>query len=162
MNEKDVEKTIMAQADAASTKKKAKILHRISQMKCCVRDSLNELSDSLFQLSRLNGWHDDCEYDGCEEHDINTMGKLVMNVVAEAAELWEAVRAGTVNSQCDKAGKMKEAGIEPLTCIEEECADIIIRVLDLCGRYKIKIGEAVLAKAAFNATRPPRHGDKKA
>ena len=42
--------------------------------------------------------------------------------------------------------------------IEIECADLIIRCLDFCGRRKLRIGEALIAKMQFNETRPFKHG----
>lgn len=38
-----------------------------------------------------------------------------------------------------------------------ELADIIIRIMDYCGKFSIPIGEAVVAKMAYNATRPYKH-----
>ena len=43
-----------------------------------------------------------------------------------------------------------------------ELADVIIRVLDLCGRYGIDIEAAIREKHAYNLTREHRHGGKKA
>jgi NTP pyrophosphatase (non-canonical NTP hydrolase) len=40
----------------------------------------------------------------------------------------------------------------------EEIADVLIRVLDLCGEYDIDIGAVVNDKMDYNATRPPKHG----
>ena len=42
-----------------------------------------------------------------------------------------------------------------------ELADVILRVLDLCGHYNIDIGAALIKKYKYNLTRPYRHGDKK-
>lgn len=44
--------------------------------------------------------------------------------------------------------------------IPSEMADIIIRVLDICGFYGIDIEQAVRVKMAYNDTRPYRHGGK--
>lgn len=41
---------------------------------------------------------------------------------------------------------------------EEELADILIRVLDYAGHYRMRIGEAVCAKMAKNEKRPYKHG----
>lgn len=41
---------------------------------------------------------------------------------------------------------------------EIEAADVIIRVLDMCGKRGYRIGEAVVAKMEFNASRPYKHG----
>ena len=41
---------------------------------------------------------------------------------------------------------------------EDEIADAIIRLLDLCGGLGINIGRHIYLKVAFNATRPAKHG----
>jgi len=43
-----------------------------------------------------------------------------------------------------------------------ELADIIIRILDLCGHDHVDIGELVRLKMEYNRTRPYRHGGKRA
>lgn len=42
--------------------------------------------------------------------------------------------------------------------IEEELADAVIRILDLCGKYNFHLSEAVIAKLRFNLSRPHKHG----
>ena len=42
--------------------------------------------------------------------------------------------------------------------LEIEAADLIIRVMDWCGRRNLRIGEAVMAKMKYNATREYKHG----
>ena len=44
--------------------------------------------------------------------------------------------------------------------IPSEMADVIIRVLDFCGKYGIDIQTAVAEKMAYNETRPIKHGGK--
>lgn len=43
-----------------------------------------------------------------------------------------------------------------------ELADAVIRIFDLCGACGIDLESAVRLKMAFNATRPHRHGGKRA
>lgn len=44
--------------------------------------------------------------------------------------------------------------------IPSEMADVIIRVAHYCGANGIDLAEAVIEKAAYNATRPYKHGNK--
>ena len=44
------------------------------------------------------------------------------------------------------------------TNTEIEFADLVIRVMDTCAARGYRLGEAIVAKAAFNAKRPHRHG----
>lgn len=41
-----------------------------------------------------------------------------------------------------------------------ELADLLIRVLDMCGFYEIDIDAALALKMRYNATRSYRHGNK--
>lgn len=45
--------------------------------------------------------------------------------------------------------------------IPSELADIIIRVLDICGYHRIDIAAAIADKMAYNETRSHRHGGKR-
>lgn len=111
---------------------------------------LNTLRDRVHQLARSKGWYD---------REV-TVATHVANLHGEVSELWEAYRAGRLNELCDKAEKMRAAGIVPLTCLEEELADIVIRALDMAGHMGVDIELAVESKHAFNMTRPVRHGGK--
>lgn len=51
-------------------------------------------------------------------------------------------------------------GIKP-EGIPIELADVLIRVLDMCGAYSIDIEKAVRIKMEFNKTRPHKHGGKR-
>lgn len=53
-------------------------------------------------------------------------------------------------------GKMDEHCPKFLN-IEIECADLIIRCLDFCGRRNLRIGEALIAKMTYNESRPYKH-----
>lgn len=46
----------------------------------------------------------------------------------------------------------------PITGEEEECADILIRLLHYCGRRNLRLGLAYQAKTLFNDSRPHKHG----
>lgn len=63
----------------------------------------------------------------------------------EVSELLEGIRANT------------DSGLPGFTNEEEEAADIIIRVLDYCGQYQLRIGEAIEAKMDKNRDRPHKH-----
>jgi hypothetical protein len=80
------------------------------------------------------------------------------NMHSEVSELWDSYRADQFNNLCDKAEKMRELGLEPLTCAEEEYADIIIRALDQCMRLRLDIVKILTIKHAYNKTRPFKHG----
>ena len=55
---------------------------------------------------------------------------------------------------------MDDMGLDPLSCAEEELADIVIRVLDVSRRLGIDIMRAIAVKHTYNVTRPFRHGKR--
>ena len=117
--------------------------------------TLNELADAVHAQAWAKGWHSETE-------DLNaSLERACNNLHDEVSELHEAWRNGQLHEPCDKAAKMVEAGIAPLTCIEEEMADIIIRSLDTARKFKVDIQDAIERKHAFNATRAFRHGGKR-
>lgn len=70
------------------------------------------------------------------------------------SELSEALEADRNN--------IKESDhIPAFNGIEEELADVIIRCIDLADEYELRLPEAILAKHAYNTTRPQKHGGKK-
>jgi NTP pyrophosphatase (non-canonical NTP hydrolase) len=81
---------------------------------------------------------------------------LIHSEVSEVLEDWRAGHEPTeVYHKVDDDGREKPCGI-PI-----ECADIIIRTLNLCGEYGIDIEQAIAEKVAFNRTRPWLHGGKR-
>lgn len=67
------------------------------------------------------------------------------------SELSEALEA-------DRHGNPPDDKILEFSGIEAEFADVVIRIMDFAGRKKLRIAEAILAKAAMNKTRPHKHG----
>lgn len=47
------------------------------------------------------------------------------------------------------------------TALEVELADVVSRVLGYANDNGLRVAEAILAKAEYNKTRPPKHGGKK-
>ena len=66
------------------------------------------------------------------------------------SELSEALEADRKGLQSDH--------IEGFTGVEEELADVLIRVLDFAGHFDLRLAEALQAKIQFNLSRPFKHG----
>ena len=116
--------------------------------------SLNELRDKCHATSIATGWHgEDCGK-GKVDHSEARFPVLLALVHSEVSEALEAYREGmAINVFYEtKAGKSID--------IPSELADILIRVLDICGLYGVDIERAVREKMVFNKTRPFRHGGK--
>ena len=114
--------------------------------------NLNEVARMVHQNAIQHGFHP-------EDQSLDLfLANQCCNIHAEVSEFWDAHRAGKSLEHCDKADKMVELGFPPLTCQEEELADIVIRALDVSRRLGIDIMRAIGAKHAYNVTRPFRHG----
>lgn len=111
-------------------------------------ETINEVAAEVHANAVAKGWHQN-------EPQMLTIGEVsafVANVHGEVAELWEAARNNELFTGCDK-------GI-PLTCMEEELADIVIRVFDFASKRGLRIGDAIKVKHKYNESRPHRHGGK--
>lgn len=99
-------------------------------------------------------------------------GTQLMLVVSELSEALEAVRKGRY---CDKESvqslmndfggdfdnkfqKIFENDVKDT--FEDELADALIRILDICAFYEIDIDTHVSLKLQYNATREYKHGKK--
>lgn len=115
--------------------------------------TIDQIADAVHALAHEKGFH-------FPQTDEEFLANQCNNMTGEVSELWEACRCGKLRQPCDKADKMESMGLKPLTCIEEEYADIVIRALDACRRLGVDIQLAVEVKHAYNKTRPFRHGKK--
>lgn len=75
-------------------------------------------------------------------------GELIALMHSELSEALEALRNG--NSKSDHIPKF--------SFLEEEMADLLIRVGDFCEARRVRLEEAVKAKMKFNKMRPYKHG----
>lgn len=120
-----------------------------------LQEAINNLAEIFYANAVDKGFHTS------EETEDQFIERSCNNAHDEVSELHTAWRNGDLHKPCDKATKMVEAGILPLTCLEEELADIFIRCLDSAAKLNVNIGIAVATKHAFNRTRPHKHGNKK-
>ena len=118
--------------------------------------TLKQWAEIAFHNAKSKGFHGDDATTPTQQ----LIGSWFMNLHSEVSEAWEAYRAGKLFSPCDKAEKMQSMGLKPLTCVEEELADIVIRVFDTAEALGIDIEAAVSAKHEYNMSRPMKHGGK--
>lgn len=70
----------------------------------------------------------------------------------ELSELLGAMRSGNPTAPCKK--------VPVINAMEEEAADLLIRLVDFCGEVGIRLGVATLLKMEYNAGRPHMHGKR--
>jgi len=116
---------------------------------------LNELRDTIHANALAHGFYDD--------ENVNIPEKLML-IVSELGEAMEAYRNNYYsdwegyNSLIDR--DIENGAFERLikNSIEDELADTVIRVLDLCGYMKIDIDQHISLKMKYNESRPYKHG----
>lgn len=121
-------------------------MYRNAKSVCDSIMTINKWIDAIHENAIKHGWYDNGK---------KNFGELLMLIVTEVAEVMEEYRNGKGfrESYTDENGKM---------CgIPSELADIVIRVMDLCGYYKIDLEQAIKDKHEYNKSRPYKHGGKK-
>lgn len=135
-------------------------------------DGLERIFAEQGEVAASKGWNNDVDdatkLDGRPFSE--KLKEQLLNIHGELSELWEAFRAGTLDEPCDKTGKMstilnndKElfgGSGKPLTSLEEEAADIVIRLAHLFSVRGLNLSRAIRLKYEYNKTRPYRHGNK--
>lgn len=110
--------------------------------------TLNDWSDIAFHDASKKGFHD-----GRTE-----IGTLLMLIVSELGEALEADRKDMHTKR--KVSDLEEFASEIKDTFEDEIADTIIRLFDLCGYLDIDIEYHVRKKMEYNRTRPEKHGKR--
>lgn len=108
-----------------------------------MRDGMIYLQDCITAWAIRKGWLTETPRNPAEQ---------LMLIVTELAEACEAFRVG--NPPCERPG------MEQYSHAAEELADVVIRCFQMAGEHNIPLADAVMAKMAFNETRPVKHGKK--
>lgn len=86
----------------------------------------------------------------CVEPDVRNEAELIALSHGELSEALEYIRHGNPPSD----------HIPDFSGVEEELADVVIRIADHAAARGYRLGEAIVAKMKYNATRPFKHGKK--
>ena len=119
-------------------------------------EGLNKAASGINKANAEKGFYD-------EKREIGT---LLMLCVSELAEALEADRKDEYAELENFHVNVKSFGFKNSfeSCIkdtfEDEIADTVIRLLDLCGHLKVDIEQHVKLKLEYNAKRPNKHGKK--
>ena len=102
----------------------------------------------LFKIIQVET-HENAKRKGWWEKDIGD-AVTIANVHGELSEAWEWIRKDNPKSD----------HIPVFSGVEEEFADVIIRIMDTSEKRGYRLAEAILEKMKFNETREHRHGGK--
>ena len=100
-------------------------------------DIINSLSIKAHQNAIAHGWWE-------EERSFGEIVALMHSELSEALEY-------------DRIGDVPSEHIPDFRGVEEELADVIIRIFDYAGHKHLRLGEAIIAKMQFNESRPYKH-----
>lgn len=102
--------------------------------------SFNQISTRVHESAKAKGWW---------EVERNN-GELIALIHSELSEALEALR-----------NKIEISDHIPLFFgVEEELADVIIRIMDMAVARNYHLPLAIIAKIGFNDNRPHKHGGK--
>lgn len=107
-----------------------------------VKTEFAQLFQAMAQIA-----HQNAVDKGFWEEDRND-AEMLMLMVSELSEALEAIRHG--NPPDDK--------LPEFNGYEAELADCIIRILDTTAARNLRVGQAIIAKMAYNENREYKHG----
>lgn len=122
-------------------------------LKCAAQYIITQLSEELHDNAVRHGFYADREKvaEYFAKMDMPDLSVITQRdfVLAQLAK---------IDSEVGEAVEEVQRGKLDSDDFAEELADIIIRVLDLCGFLRIDAGKVLIGKAEKNIPRPYRHG----
>lgn len=104
--------------------------------------AIDKLSTFCYEASLEKGFYDNPVYN-------NDATKQLL-FVEEIIEAFQAIRHNTQD--------LPSSHVIEITQLEEEIADLIIRVMDYAAWRKLRLGYAIVKKLEYNQSREYKHG----
>jgi NTP pyrophosphatase (non-canonical NTP hydrolase) len=133
--------------------------------------TLNKLRDEIHENAKQKGFYDGvteslkiCPSDYHRSIKLSFIAQQISLIHSEVSEILEAVRKDDEANLKVFEEMVNEKNFTTLFnsaikgSIEDECADVIIRVLDLCGYFGIDIKKHIELKMKYNSQREYKHG----
>lgn len=114
---------------------------------------INELARKIHKSAVKHGFYD-------KNREVGTLLMLCVSELAEALEADRNMRFAYLVDSIDEEN-FKEAFEECVKdSFEDELADAVIRILDLCAYLNIDIDNHILMKMKYNEMRENKHGKR--
>ena len=114
-------------------------------------DQFKRQQEINYHINKDHGFEEQAERAIGTEYEMDNLGLKIALIHTELSEALESFRHGDPPSD----------HIPEFTGSEEEFADVIIRIMTVAQGRGLRVAEALIAKQAFNAARPFKHGGKR-
>ena len=114
---------------------------------------MNELAKKIHENAVKHGFYD-------EKREIGTLLMLCVSELSEALEADRKMRYSRTIGIISKGNFKEDFETYVKDTFEDEIADAIIRILDLCAYMNIDIEEHIRLKMKYNEMREKLHGKK--
>jgi NTP pyrophosphatase (non-canonical NTP hydrolase) len=117
---------------------------------------INELITEVHKNARKKGFWD-------KKREIGTLLMLIVSEVSEAMEADRRLNFANIaeffaDTRDNKVERNEAFEKHIKDSFEDELADAVIRIFDLCGRFDIDLEFHILEKMKYNKSRPHKHG----